>query len=117
MTPRRFRWLLECSAILALTWYGFHLGNTFAAGALKFLVWFAFIASLLLAFITPDVAARSLQKQGPPAPIEVNLFIDLAIAGLMAATGHWGYATMYLVANLLVSGLYQRPLKDEGVQA
>lgn len=116
MTPRRFRWLLECSLIIALTWFGFALGHPLATGALKFLVWFAAIAAMLL-FLTGDTSARKLQEKGPPVPLELNMIVDLTIAALMAGTGHWGYATMFLVANILVSSLYQRPLKDAGVQA
>ena len=98
LTWRRIDWAVTNVAVVAFAVLGVAFGSPTASNVFKFLAWFFYLAPILALF-SDSVQAVS-RKRGPAVPWRVSLFIDIAIACLLAGHGWFGYAVLVAVGGL-----------------
>lgn len=90
-------WVLAQVAIIGIVWGGVH-GSTIDWNIYKFLAWFATILYCfidLAKVLNPTQTNKSIPTR--KIPIGLSFGSDFAIAIILAAFGHWFYATLKVI--------------------
>lgn len=105
LTWRRIDWAVTNVTVVTFAVLCLVFENPMAANVFKFLAWFVYLAPIIAIFSESIQATR--RKTGPTVPWRISLFVDIAVACLLAGHGWFGYATLVAAGGVCGVAAYQ----------
>lgn len=97
-------------------YYGFFYGNVYAANVSKFLIWACFLLSLLILIgwtLDSDKVEKDLKSKPRSYSLGYAAFTDVVGTLIIAASGHFWYAGLWLFQAFVEQILYASINKEK----
>ena len=104
MNLKRTMWIVWSVFLIAAAWFGFIRNVPDAHIVVVIYAWICLLGALC-GLVETESESVKRARRAEYVWLPLNLAFDVALSAVLLMAGAWGYAAIYLISNLIMSGV------------